>query len=136
LALKRQETDPVKFDEVGYVFTQTDSKTILLVLNKIVAAGATDDEKYHTSAKNLDSFKIIQETESFPRHLVSHRPDLPAKLVTVVKEILLHMHQTDEGKQVLQDFENTTRFEEIPARDRDRMAGIRKYVDAEIKLQP
>jgi len=135
LILKRQETDPVKADEVGYVFTYTDSKTILQVLNRVVAAGATEDEKYFTSAKNLDSFKAIHETDPFPRHMVSHRADLPARMITRIKEILLKMHQTNEGNQVLQDFENTTRFDEIPARDIEVAASLMKYIDAELKLQ-
>lgn len=132
---KRQEADPVKADEVGYVFTLTDSKTILQVLNRVVAAGATDDEKYLTSARNLDSFKPLHETHPFPRHMVSHRADLSTRMVAKVKDILVNMHLTDDGRQVLQDFENTTRFEEIPARDLEATAGFMKYIDVELKLQ-
>ena len=134
LTLKRQGIDPVKSDEVGYIFSYSDSQTIFMVLNGAVAAGATDDQKYLTLAKNLD-FKIIHETVSFPRQIVSHRADLPAKLVTRVKEVLLNMHQTEEGRQVLRDFESTAKFEEIRVRDIDLMAGLKKHVDAELKLQ-
>lgn len=132
---KRQENDPVKSDEVGYIFSHGDSNTIYMVLNGVVAAGATDDQKYHTLAKNLGSFKIIHETLSFPRQIVSYRGDLAAKLVTRIKDILLTMHQTELGKQVLQAFESTTKFEEIPARDFDLVAAFRKQIDAELKLQ-
>jgi len=135
LAQKRQGIDPVKSDEVGYIFSHSDSQTIYLVLNGVVAAGATDDQKYLTLAKHLDTLKIVHETGSFPRQIVSHRADLPAKLVTRVKEVLLNMHQTHEGRQVLQAFEKTTKFEEIPAQDIDLMAGLRKHVEAELKLQ-
>ena len=135
LALKRQGIDHVKPDEVGYIFSQSDSQTIFFVLNGVVAAGATDNQKYLTSAKNLDSFKILHETVSFSRQIVSHRADLPAKLVLRVKEILLNMHQTEDGRQVLQDFESTSKFEEIPVRDLELMAELRKHVDAELKLQ-
>lgn len=135
LAPKRQPSDPVKSDEVGYIFSHGDSNTMHLVFHGTVAAGATDDQKYLTLAKNLDSLKIIHETASFPRHIVSHRADLSAKLVTRVKEVLLNMHQTKEGTQILQDFENTTKFEEIPVRDIDLMAGLKKHIDAELKLQ-
>ena len=134
LTLKRQGIDPVKSDEVGYIFSYSDSQTIFMVLNGAVAAGATDDQKYLTLAKNLD-FKIIHETVSFPRQIVSHRADLPAKLVTRVKEVLLNMHQTEQGRQVLQVFESTSKFEEIRVRDFDLIAGLRKHVDAELKLQ-
>ncbi|MGH7855311.1 MAG: phosphate/phosphite/phosphonate ABC transporter substrate-binding protein [Candidatus Binatia bacterium] len=135
LALKRQGTDPVKSDEVGYIFSYSDSQTIFAVMNGVVAAGATDDQKYLTLAKNLDSFRIIHETVSFSRQIVSHRADLPARLVTRVKEVLLNMPQTEEGRRVLQEFESTTKFEEIPVRDLDLMAALKKHVDAELKLQ-
>lgn len=36
---------------------------------------------------------------------------------------------------MLEDFENTAKFEEIPVRDISLMAGLKKYVDAELKLQ-
>jgi len=131
---KRYETEPVRSDEVGYLFAYSDSKAILMVVNGVVAAGATDNEKYLTVARNIDNLKIIHQTDSFPRHIVSYRADLPAKLATKVKEILLNMHQTEEGKQALAAFENTTKFEELPTRDIDLMAKLRKYVDAELKI--
>jgi len=132
---KIQGGDPIKSDEVGYIFSHGDSNTILSVLNGVVAAGACDSLKYLAVAKNVDSFKILHETVTIPRQIVSYRADLPAKLVTRVKEILMNMHQTAEGKQVLQAFESTTKFDEIPVRDMDLMAGLKKQVDAELKLQ-
>jgi ABC-type phosphate/phosphonate transport system substrate-binding protein len=135
LVHKREGADPVKSDEVGYIFSHSDSKTILLVLNGVVAAGATDDQKYLALAKNLDGFKILHETAPFPRQIVSYRADLPAKLVTRVKEVLLNMHRSDEGRQVLQAFERTGKFEEIPATDLELIAGLRKQIDTELKHQ-
>ncbi len=135
LALKKQGNDPVKPDEVGYVFSHGDSNTIYMVLNGVVAAGTTDDQKYFTLAKSLGSFKIIHKTVPFPRQLVSYRADLPANLVTRIRDILLNMHRSEAGKQILQAFESTTKFEAIPGRDFDLVAAFRKQVDAELKLQ-
>lgn len=135
LTVKRQNTDPVKADEVGYVFSHADANSIYMVLNGAVAAGATDDQKYHTLAKSLGSFRILHDTPAFPRQLVSHRADLPAKLLAKVKEILLNMHQTEAGKQILQAFESTAKFEEIPTRDFDLAATYKKQIDAELKFQ-
>jgi len=132
---KRYETEPVRSDEVGYLFAHSDSKAILMVLGASVAAGATDNQKYLTVSRNVDNLKIIHETDSFPRHIVSYRADLPTKLVNRVKEVLLNMHQSEEGRQALAAFENTTKFEELPTRDIDLMAKLRKYVDAELKIQ-
>ena len=135
LVPETQRADPVKADDVGYIFTHGDTNTIFLVLNGGAAAGAVDDEKYLRFAKNLDSFRIVHQTVSFPRHIVSYRADLPAKLVTRLKEVLLNMQQSEEGGKVLREFENTTKFDEIPVQAIDLMTGLKKYLDAELKLQ-
>jgi phosphonate transport system substrate-binding protein len=135
LAPKTGGSEPVKTDEVGYIFSHGDTNTIYMVLNGVVAAGAVDDQKYFMFAKNRDSFRIVHETALFPRQIVSHRADLPAKLVARVKELLLNMHQSKEGGKVLRAFESTTKFDEIPVQAIDLMAGLRKYIDAELKLQ-
>jgi phosphonate transport system substrate-binding protein len=135
LAPKLQGSDPVKSDELGYIFSHVDSNTILLVLNKVAAAGAIDNQKYLTLAKNLDNLKMLHESVSFPRQIVSYREDLPVKLVARVKQLLQSMHRIEDGQQVLQAFEETTKFDEIPVRDLDLVEGLRKYIDAELKPQ-
>jgi len=135
LAQKRRGTDPVKADEVGYLFSHSDSKTLLSVATGGVAAGATDDQKYFAAARNIGTLKIVHETFSYPRQIVSYRADLPAQLMTRVKEILLNMNQTDQGRQVLQAFESTTRFEELPDHDLELLKRLRPYIDTELKLQ-
>ena len=135
LAPKRQGSEPVKTDEVGYIFSHGDTNTLFWVLNGAVAAGALDDQKYFMFAKNRDSFRIVHESVSFPRQLVSCREDFPAKLVARVKELLLNMHHSEEGEKALRDFESTTKFEEIPVQAIDLMARLKKYIDAELKLQ-
>ena len=135
LAPKRQGSDTVKADEVGYIFSHGDSNTILTVLNGVVAAGAIDSDKYIGVAKNLDIFRKVHETVSFPRHILSYRADLPAKLVTRLKEVLLNMQQSEEGGKALREFENTTKFDAIPVQAIDLMTGLKKYLDAELKLQ-
>lgn len=135
LALKRQGSEPVKSDEVGYIFSRGDTNTLFWVLNGMVAAGAVDDQKYFAFAKNRDSFRVIHESVSFPRQLVSYRADLPDSLVARVKEILLNMHKTEEGQKTLRDFESTTKFDEIPVRDIDLFAGLREHINVELKRQ-
>jgi len=135
LAPKRQGSEPVKTDEVGYIFSHGDTNTLFWVLNGMVAAGAVDDQKYFMFAKNRDSLRIIHESVSFPRQLVSYRADFPAKLVARVKELLLNMHKSEEGEKALREFESTTKFDEIPVQAIDRAEGLKKYIEAELKLQ-
>ncbi|HYA28096.1 MAG TPA: phosphate/phosphite/phosphonate ABC transporter substrate-binding protein [Acidobacteriota bacterium] len=135
LAPKGQGPETVKGDEVRYIFSHGDTNTIFLVLNGAADAGAIDGEKYFMLTKNLEGFKVIHETDSLPRQIVSYRTDLPVKLVTRVKQILLTMPKSDEGAKVLREFESTTKFDEVPPQAMDLMMGLKKYVHAELKLQ-
>jgi phosphonate transport system substrate-binding protein len=123
----------VSGDEVRYIFTGGDTNTIFKVANGGVAAGAVAGERYHASARNLNSLKILHETASMPRQLVSHRADLPDILVAKIKNILINMSQTEEGRKVLREFDNTTKFDEIPAPVHDQLTGLKKYLEAELK---
>lgn len=126
---------PARGEEVRYIFSGGDTNTIYKVANGEIAAGAVADERYHASAKNLNSLKILHETASFPRQLISHRADLPDTLVTKIKNILLNMTGTEEGRKILREFNNTTKFDEIPVPVHDLMTGLKKYVEAELKPQ-
>jgi len=125
----------VRGEEVRYIFSGGDTNTIYKVANGEVAAGAVADERYHALAKNLAGLKILHETASFPRQLVSHRADLPITLVAKIKNILLDMTQSEEGRKILREFDNTAKFDEIPAPVHDLMMGLKKYVEAELKPQ-
>jgi phosphonate transport system substrate-binding protein len=131
----RPGVGPVRNDEVRYVFSRGDTNTIYKVAKGEVAAGAVDDQRYHALAKNLHGLKILHETVSFPRQIVSHRADLSVTLVTKIKNILLNMTRTEEGRKVLREFDNTAKFDEIPAPVHDLMMGLKKYVGAELKPQ-
>jgi phosphonate transport system substrate-binding protein len=131
----RAGAEPVKGEEVRYVFSRGDTNTIYMVANGQVAAGAVDDQKYRALAKNLDGLKILHESGSFPRQIVSHRADFPVNLLAKIKNVLLHMDRTEEGRNVLREFGNTAKFDEIPAPVHDLIMGLKKYVDAEVKPQ-
>jgi ABC-type phosphate/phosphonate transport system substrate-binding protein len=51
--------------------------------------------------------------------------------VARVKEILLEMDQSEEGKKVLQAFEKTTKFDELSARALDPLLEATQFIDAE-----
>jgi phosphonate transport system substrate-binding protein len=74
-------------DELGYVFSYDDESTVVWVLKDKVAAEAIDNHRFPKKAKGkLDQLKIIHETFSIPRQVVSYRADLPSQLVARIKE--------------------------------------------------
>jgi phosphonate transport system substrate-binding protein len=101
--------------ETGYVFASTDANVVNLVLSGQVAAGAFSDDDYGA----LDGTKkaeiiILAQTDLFPRHLLSVRKDLDPKVKNRLKEILLSMYQDEKGRSIMQQTDNTTKFDLLP----------------------
>ncbi len=85
--------------EIGYIFADTYKNIASLVVQNKVAAGAISNDDYASvDDTNKASISILGESESVPRHLVSVRKDLPEAMAKRLKEILLGMHQNEEGK--------------------------------------
>ena len=101
--------------EIGYIFTGTEKNVVNLVLQKKVAAGAfSNDDHAGLNENSKAAILILGESESMPRHLVSVRKDLPEPVIKRLKEILLSMHQDDEGQKILRETGNTTKFDALP----------------------
>ena len=101
--------------EIGYIFASTDANVVNLVLSRKVAAGAFSDDDYGAleGTKKADIL-ILAQTELFPRHLVSVRKDLDPKVKNRLKEVLLGMNQEDEGRNIMRQADNTTKFDLLP----------------------
>ena len=101
--------------EVGYIFTYSTRKIVDLVLSNKVAAGAFSNDDYdRLDEKGRAEIAMLAETAMFPRNLVSIRKDLDPTLAKRLKEILLAMHQDEEGRKILEKTDNTTKFDLLP----------------------
>lgn len=101
--------------EIGYVFAYSQEILLDLVLAEQVAAGAFGSHDYlRVDDKRREDIAILAETEALPRHLLSIRTDLAPPLADRLKEILLSMHQDDEGRRILQKTDQTTKFDILP----------------------
>ncbi len=109
---------PVATDEVGYVFSEDDENSIVWVLTEKVVAGAMNNLAFETLAgQQRDQLRIIHQTLLIPRHVVSYRAGLEPSLVRRVQELLLSMHETEEGRETLRAFGKTARFDPVPDED-------------------
>ena len=101
--------------EIGYIFASSAVDIVELVLSKRVAAGALSDDDYGAlDEKAKATITILAQTDLFPRHLVSVRKDLDLKAKDRLKEILLSMHQDEEGRAIMLKADNTTKFDLLP----------------------
>jgi phosphonate transport system substrate-binding protein len=106
---------PVKAGEVGYVFAMDDDNIPVWVLRGKVAAAAMDDASFaKLPPQRRDNLRVMHRTAAVPRHLVSVRKGLDPRLASGIKAVLLAMEHSEEGRQALQKFEMTTRFDELP----------------------
>lgn len=123
-------------NEVGYILTNADENTLFWVLRDRATAGAMDNESYQKRTRgHLSTLKILHRSFSMPRQIISHRAELPERLVARIREILLNMDQSEEGKKVLRSFEKTTKFDELPASSLSPFSQVQKLIDAEIGLK-
>jgi phosphonate transport system substrate-binding protein len=115
LAEKPGPEAKVNAKEIGYFFTYSTNKIVDLVGSGKAAAGAfSNDDHARLGEKSKAEISILAETEMFPRSLVSARRELDPAQLKRLKDILLAMHQDDEGRKILEKFDNTTKFDLLP----------------------
>ncbi len=106
---------PVDSDHVGYLFSDDDENTLVWVLRKRVQAGAMSFPSFkNLPEKLIKKLTIVHSTIEVPRHIVSFRSDLDPALILRIKDVLLQMHESEDGSQILKQFKKTARFDEFP----------------------
>jgi phosphonate transport system substrate-binding protein len=115
LADKTRSELNVSPGEVGFIFAYSQTKLVDLVLSKQAAAGAFSDDDYaKLDEKRRSEVNVLAETERLPRHLVSIRKDMAPSLAGRLTDILISMHEDDEGRKILQKTGATTKFDMPP----------------------
>ena len=101
--------------EIGYIFASSEKNVVKLVREEKVAAGAISNDDYASlDEASKGRLAILVESGSVPRHLVSVHRNLPEAVIKRLKEILLSMHQDDEGQKILKQTDGTTKFDTLP----------------------
>ncbi|MFQ5873832.1 MAG: phosphate/phosphite/phosphonate ABC transporter substrate-binding protein [Dehalococcoidia bacterium] len=107
--------DDVAPGEIGYVFSREDENTLEWVVRGLVSGGATSNLDYDELPEELKSqLVIVGKTIAMPRQIVSVRPGLDPELVDKVKDLLMDLDKSDEGREILRNLKNTRKFDEIP----------------------
>ena len=115
LTEKPRPDAPVRRDEIGYVFAFTHGEVLNWVLsNRVVAGAFSSDDFGALDQERRSNIAVLAQTDLFPRHLVSVRKDFNPTAKKHLKEILLSMHRDKEGQKIMQQIDNTTRFDVLP----------------------
>jgi len=125
-----EPTSPVGSDQVGYVFSGDDENTVFLVLDGRVDAGALSDEDLVENAgSRMDELVTVGRTIDVPRHGVVTRADLEPALVAALTAALTTLHETAQGRDVLEEFDGTERFDPLTVEDLAPALELRGVLD-------
>ncbi len=102
-------------NEVGYVFTGDDNNTLAWIYKGWIEAAATDPHSFgQISNAAPNDFKVVARSVEVPRQTVVHSSNLRSELVDRIRAVLTEMDETEEGREVLLRFNDTTRFDDFP----------------------
>ena len=87
-------------------------------------------------SKGSKDYVILHRTMSVPRQLLICRSSLDPRLVEAVRTTLLNMDQTEEGRQVLAQFQKTKKFDAVGDRLLELLEPLNELIAAEIVGEP
>jgi phosphonate transport system substrate-binding protein len=119
-------------DAVGYVFARSELNIAAWVHKRLVDAGVVsnldwDDVRRMPPAFRRD-FRVIHETQDFPRALEMVRGDLDPKIEARLREVLLEAAQDPAAGEALSVFFRTTRFLPVDPASQQALDDLRRGV--------
>ncbi|MEM6500255.1 MAG: phosphate/phosphite/phosphonate ABC transporter substrate-binding protein [Cyanobacteria bacterium P01_C01_bin.89] len=130
LSEKASAQSSVEDETVGYVFSKDDDSSIEWVLNKRVGAAAIGSSDFlDIPPKTRDQLRILAKTESVPRQLVMVSPAVPPEQIEAIRKLLLTLDKSEKGKQLLQGFEKTAKFDALPKASDQSFARMRELYE-------
>ncbi len=122
--LRAPSTSP-SGNNVGYFLTYNDKNTMFAVASGRADAGATNQIRYlDLMEARPDEFRILAISDQYPRSVLMHRPGISKLLLDELRSSLKSMSDTNEGRTVLENFQNSTRFDEFAAGSKYTFAPI------------
>ena len=142
LTEKSNPADTVEPNEIGYYFAMSDEQVIADVTSGVATAGGQQEPEIFAyldaSGQPKEAAEILFNTSDVYRAIVSVRKDLDPGLKVGLKEVLLGMDSTSEGRAALDAFSKTKKFSEFmpnPAAALAPMAQLAELVEKEIVQQ-
>ncbi|MGK7956975.1 MAG: phosphate/phosphite/phosphonate ABC transporter substrate-binding protein [Crocosphaera sp.] len=131
---KTDEEQSFSDNQTTYVFSGSDNNSLQWLISDRVQATAMGSVDFQELPEETrQQFIIIGETKSVPRHLVVVSPTLSENKVTKLKKILLEMNESELGKEILEQFEETTKFAELPENQIDIFQEIRPLIKTNLE---
>lgn len=117
--------DPVPEGMVGYSFARGEINVVAWVNRGLAEAGALSNLDWYSPKSAPEhlkqELKIIHETDPVIRSLLMVRSTMDGALQRELKEVLLHMHLTRDGRETLRSY---FRVQKYDALEGDALAGL------------
>ena len=111
--------------EIGYVFSLDDENTVELVLQGKVAGGGVSNQDYQRLTDELmGQLVAVDRTITVPRQLVSVRPGLDPALRQGIRDLLIGLEQTEEGRLLLDGLKKTRKFDLVPPESQESLVRL------------
>ena len=105
-------------NDINYVFSGDDENTAHWVLEGKGDAGAISNLDFMDLPDDLkEEFRIIWETQPVPRQLVALKSGASPEMTEKVKNILLSMHESEVGLEILEEFKHTSRYSDFDSEE-------------------
>jgi phosphonate transport system substrate-binding protein len=112
--------------EIGYFFSRDEKNTVALILDgRVAGAGLSNQDLAELPPDILAQLTVLERTIAVPRQLVSVRPGLDPALASQLQQLLANLHQTQEGRALLEGLKGTARFDLLPP---DSLASLGEMV--------
>lgn len=112
---KNDVSGQVSENEIGYIFAYGDENVLAWVLQGKTAGAAIPNHDYESLDPDQKAqLVILAETPSVPRHIALASPKMEPDVKEKIISLLLEIHQTTEGQAILETFEGTSKFDDLP----------------------
>ncbi len=108
-------SNSVADDQIGYIFAQSDENVIAWLQQGNVTASALNILDFaELPEEEQAELMVLAQGNVVPRHVALASPKTDEKLRQRITELLLAVHETEEGQAVLEAFEKTSQFDKFP----------------------
>lgn len=120
---------PLPARTVGYLFSDSRANSLAwLLYGKVDAIAMGSDNLKDINANAWGKIRVVHETPPVPRNIVSYRKEMDPKLLARIRELLLGLEHTEEGRQILHEMEKTKRIDDLPEGSLARFAPMVDFV--------
>lgn len=116
-------------DSLGFIMAyDNETQSAWLERGRVQAAAMAEKDFKDFSETALAPLRALHHTPYVPYHVVVNRSDLDGALVDRIKTVLKGAHESKTGRAVLDDFERTAKFDDIPPPLLDEVMGLKPFL--------